>query len=176
MTEIASLNARKRSADDSRRTATFTLHADGTITRTITSVDGIPEDNKPSPFRHLDEDHHRRYCADATAGRLYLAGVIAAEGWMVTQLCPVPRTWKRPRVVTHPRPLKAAPPVALQEGKLMAATIALVPPLPPDATTDCAAMFARNLIAADPAVAARIALALAQDAGVAAILKASAPS
>ena len=85
MNEIASLNARKRFADGSRRTATFALHDDGTITRRITSVDGVPEDNKPAPFRLLDENPRRRYCADATAGRLYLAGVIAAEGWMVTQ-------------------------------------------------------------------------------------------
>ena len=84
MNEIASLNARKRFADGSRRTATFALHANGTVTRQITGVDGIPEDNKPAQFRLLDEDRRRTYCADTTAGRLYLAGVIAAEGWMVT--------------------------------------------------------------------------------------------
>ena len=84
MSEIATLNARKRFADGSRRTATFALLADGTITRQITGVDGIPEDNKPTQFRLLDEDRRRAACADATVGRLYLAGVIAAEGWMPT--------------------------------------------------------------------------------------------
>jgi hypothetical protein len=84
MTEIATLNARKRFADGSRRTAKFTLHADGAITRQITGVDGIAEDNKPAQFRLLDENDRRRYCADATRARLHLAGIIAAEGWMVT--------------------------------------------------------------------------------------------
>lgn len=88
MTEVASLDARKRFADGSRRTATFALHADGSITRQITSADGVPEDNKPAPFRLLDEERRNRYCTDATSARLYLAGVIAAEGWQVTALCP----------------------------------------------------------------------------------------
>jgi hypothetical protein len=85
MTEIASLNARKRFADGSRRTATFALHADGTITRQITSVDGVAEDGKPAQFRRVDEGDIRRYCGDATRARIHLAGVLDAEGWMVTQ-------------------------------------------------------------------------------------------
>ena len=83
--QIATLNARKRFADGSRRTATFTLHADGTITRQITSINGVAEYRKPKPHRRLDEDDRLRYCADATRARLHLAGIIAAEGWMVTQ-------------------------------------------------------------------------------------------
>ena len=42
----------------------------------------------------------------------------------------------------------------------MAATLALVPPLAPEPPSDSAAMFARNLIQADPVVAARIFAAL----------------
>jgi hypothetical protein len=84
MAEIASLNARTRFADGSRYTATFTLHANGQITRQVTSRNGIAVDRDTEPFRLLDEDHRNRYCTDATTGRLYLAGVIAAEGWMPT--------------------------------------------------------------------------------------------
>jgi len=84
MTEIATLNARKRFADGSRRTAAFAIHDDGTITRRITSVDGIPEENKPAPFRWLGEKD-RRACADAMRARLCLADVVYAEGWTATQ-------------------------------------------------------------------------------------------
>ena len=66
------------------------------------------------------------------------------------------------------------PSVALQKGKLMG-TVTQLRPLAPDPPADSAAMFARNLIQANPVVAARIALALAADAGVAAILRASGP-
>jgi hypothetical protein len=85
MTEIASLNARKRFADGRRHIAKFTLHADGTITRQTTSINGVAEDSKPEQFRRVDEGDIRRYCGDATRARIHLAGVLDAEGWMVTQ-------------------------------------------------------------------------------------------
>jgi len=83
MTEIATLNARRRGADGSVRTATFGLCDDGSVTRQITSVDGVAEENKPALFRVLGEDD-RRACADAMRARLHLADVIASEGWTVT--------------------------------------------------------------------------------------------
>jgi len=88
MTEIASLHASTRTPDGGRFTATFAINDDGTVTRRITSVDGIPVDNKPARFRVLGEERRRRYCGDAVAAVQYLAGVVATEGWMVTPLCP----------------------------------------------------------------------------------------
>ena len=83
MTEIASLNARTRTADGTLLTAVFTLHDDGTVTRQITSVDGQPQDSKPAVFRQLDAAERRVNCADALSAIGFLAGVIAAEGWQV---------------------------------------------------------------------------------------------
>ena len=83
MAEIASLNARTRAPDGAQFTAVFALHDDGTVTRQITSVDGIPQDNKPAAFRHLDEAERRVNLADTLSAIGFLAGVIAAEGWMV---------------------------------------------------------------------------------------------
>jgi len=64
-----------------------------------------------------------------------------------------------------------------QKGRPMATTLALVSPIPEQATPDSATAFARNLVAADPDTAARITAALlaSLDASVAAILKASGP-
>jgi hypothetical protein len=84
MAEIASLNARKRVANGSRHVAAFVLHDDGAITRQITSINGVPEDRQPEQFRRVDEDDLRRYCTDATRARIHLAGILDAEGWMVT--------------------------------------------------------------------------------------------
>ena len=57
----------------------------------------------------------------------------------------------------------------------MALTLAYSAPVTPEPPADFPAQFAADLIQANPVVAARIALALAADAGVAAILKASGP-
>lgn len=84
MTGIASLNARTRTADGSRLTAVFAIHDDGTVTRQITTIDGVAQDNKPAVFRQLDAAERRINCADALSAIGFLAGVIAAEGWMVT--------------------------------------------------------------------------------------------
>ena len=84
MTEIAALNARTQTPDGGQFTATFALHDDGAVTRQITSVDGQPVDNKPSVFRQLDEAECRVNLADRLSAIGFLAGVVAAEGWMVT--------------------------------------------------------------------------------------------
>ena len=84
MTEIATLNARKRTPDGTNLAATFALTDDGTVSRHITEVNGAPQGNKPAVFRHLDETERRTSLADDISAIGFLAGVIAAEGWMVT--------------------------------------------------------------------------------------------
>ena len=84
MNEIATLHARRQSPDGTRYAATFALTGDGTLTRKITEVNGATVDNRPAVFRYLDEAERRANCADGLSAIEFLAGVIAAEGWMVT--------------------------------------------------------------------------------------------
>ena len=85
MTEIASLNARMLTPDGGHLAATFALHDDGTVTRQITGVNGAAVDNRPAPFRYLDEDERRIVTADGLSALGFLAGVIVAEGWTVAR-------------------------------------------------------------------------------------------
>jgi len=84
VTEIVSLNARTTAPDGTRFTAVYALDDDGTLTRQITSVNGVPQDNKAAPFRPLDDTERRVNLADRLSAVGFLAGVIAAEGWTVT--------------------------------------------------------------------------------------------
>ena len=84
MTEIASLTARTRTPDGTQFTAIYAIHDDGTLTRQITTVNGASVDNRPAVFRQLDEAERRVNLADGISAIGFLAGVIAAEGWMVT--------------------------------------------------------------------------------------------
>ena len=84
MTEIASRNARTRTPDGTQFTAVYALHDDGTVTRQNTTVNGAATDNRPAVFRQLDEGERRINLADGISAIGFLAGVIAAEGWMVT--------------------------------------------------------------------------------------------
>ena len=84
MTEIATLNARRRTPDGTELAATFALTDDGTVTRRITEVNGAAVDNRSAVFRHLDETERRVNLADGISAIGFLAGVIAAEGWMVS--------------------------------------------------------------------------------------------
>ena len=83
MNEIATLNARKQDLGAGYLTAVFALHDDGTVTRQITAVDGVTVANQPAVFRRLDEAERRVNCADRLSAIGFLAGVVAAEGWMV---------------------------------------------------------------------------------------------
>ena len=84
MAEIATLNARRQTPDGTRLAAVFALTDDGTVTRRITEVNGASVDNRPAVFRHLTEAERRINLADDISAIGFLAGVIAAEGWMVT--------------------------------------------------------------------------------------------
>ena len=84
MTEIATLHARRNTADGGHLAATFALTDDGTVTRCITEVNGATQDNRPAAFRHLTEAERRVDCADGISAIGFLAGVITAEGWQVT--------------------------------------------------------------------------------------------
>ena len=81
MTEIASRAACKRFADGTELGATYALHADGTVTRQITSANGVPQANTSTPFRQLDETERRVNCADGVSAYLFLVDVIRADGW-----------------------------------------------------------------------------------------------
>ena len=81
MTEIARRAARKRFADHTVLTATYALHDDGTVTRQVTSANGVPQVNKPTPFRQLNEAERRVNCADGISAIGFLLGAIRADGW-----------------------------------------------------------------------------------------------
>ena len=83
MNEIATLNARKQDLGAGYLAAVFALHDDGTVTRQITAIDGVTVANQPAVFRRLDEAERRINCADRLSAIGFLAGVVAAEGWMV---------------------------------------------------------------------------------------------
>ena len=81
MTEIASRVACQRFADGTALEATYALHADGTVTRQITSANGVSQVNKPTSFRQLTETERRVNCADGVSAYLFLVDVIEADGW-----------------------------------------------------------------------------------------------
>ena len=81
MTEIMSRHATKQFPDGTLLIAVYALHDDGTVTRQITSANGVPQVNKPTPFRQLDEDERRINCADGVSAYGFLLGAIRADGW-----------------------------------------------------------------------------------------------
>jgi hypothetical protein len=81
--DIATLNARMETPDGTRFTAAYALSDEGTVTRQITSVNGIPAVSKPSFVRQADEAERRVNLADGLSAIGFLAGVITAEGWTV---------------------------------------------------------------------------------------------
>ena len=81
MNEIATRDASKRFPDGATLTAIFAIHDDGTVTRQITSRDGRPDVNRPTPFRWLNADERRINCADGISAYGFLLGVIRADGW-----------------------------------------------------------------------------------------------
>jgi hypothetical protein len=81
MTEIAARDARMQTADGTLYEATYALHDDGTVTRQITAINGVPQDNRPTPFRWLNETERRVNLADGISALGFLLGVISADGW-----------------------------------------------------------------------------------------------
>ena len=85
MAEIATRNARTQIPDGTRFTATFAIHDDGMVTRQITSVNEVPQDNEPSFVRQMTEDERRVNLTDRLSAIGFLVGVAAAEGWTVAR-------------------------------------------------------------------------------------------
>ena len=83
MAEIVSRHAIKGFADGTILTATYALHEDGTLTRQVTSVNGVPQANKPTVFRTLNEKERRVNLADGISAIGFLEGAISADGWTV---------------------------------------------------------------------------------------------
>jgi hypothetical protein len=79
--EIASRAARKQFADGTVLEATYALHSDGTVTRQITSAGEVPQNNKPTVFRQLNEAERRACCADRISAIGCLRDAIDADGW-----------------------------------------------------------------------------------------------